>query len=207
MSLTVLATFWFVSFLFAITPGVDWAYAISAGIRGRMVMPAVAGMLHGHLAAAILVAVGVGALVAKMPFALTLLTVAGASYLLWLGVGLIRHPAARSTGQDDTPASARQWFVKGFGVSSLIPKVLLLFLALLPQFFDSTSTWPMSLQMLTLGAVHIGTSGMVYLLVGYGSQIVLNARPSAANLMSQASGVMMTAVAVLLLAEPIMQRV
>ncbi len=33
--------FWAVSFLFVITPGADWAYAISAGLRGHTVVPAV----------------------------------------------------------------------------------------------------------------------------------------------------------------------
>ena len=51
MTLSVLAAFWAVSFLFIITPGADWAYAISAGMRGRLVTPAVAGMLSGHLLA------------------------------------------------------------------------------------------------------------------------------------------------------------
>ena len=60
MTLSVLAAFWAVSFLFIITPGADWAYAISAGMRGRWVTPAVAGLLSGHLLATIIVAAGVG---------------------------------------------------------------------------------------------------------------------------------------------------
>lgn len=48
MAISVLTAFWAVSLLFVITPGADWAYAISAGMRGRWVMPAVAGMLSGH---------------------------------------------------------------------------------------------------------------------------------------------------------------
>ena len=42
MTVSVLAAFWAVSLLFVITPGLDWAYVISAGIRGRWVVPAVA---------------------------------------------------------------------------------------------------------------------------------------------------------------------
>ncbi|PNQ94439.1 lysine transporter LysE, partial [Pseudomonas gingeri NCPPB 3146 = LMG 5327] len=40
MTPSVLAAFWAVSFLFVVTPGADWAYAISAGLFGRVVMPA-----------------------------------------------------------------------------------------------------------------------------------------------------------------------
>ena len=45
------AAFWAVSFLFVITPGADWAYAIAAGLRHRVVLPAVGGLVVGHLAA------------------------------------------------------------------------------------------------------------------------------------------------------------
>ncbi|MCT8348617.1 LysE family translocator [Photorhabdus temperata] len=203
MSPSVLATFWAVSFLFVITPGMDWAYAISAGIRGRMVMPAVSGMLLGHLAATGLVAAGVGALVANMPLALTMLTIVGAGYLLWLGVGLIRNPAVPTTELTDTPDNAMRWILKGVGVSGLNPKVFLLFLALLPQFSDPKSSWPLPTQILTLGSIHIVSCGVVYLLVGYGSRVVLKTRPAAAKLVSRISGAAMIGIALVLLAETV----
>lgn len=77
MSMEALAAFWAVSMLFVITPGADWAYAITAGMRGRA-MPAVCGLLAGHLAATVIVAAGLGGLVAGVPVALTMLTVLGA---------------------------------------------------------------------------------------------------------------------------------
>ncbi|MEU7747462.1 hypothetical protein [Nonomuraea sp. NPDC049158] len=40
-----------VSSAFVVTPGADWAYAIAAGLRHRTVLPAVGGLLIGHLAA------------------------------------------------------------------------------------------------------------------------------------------------------------
>ncbi|HBP5039393.1 TPA: LysE family translocator [Pseudomonas aeruginosa] len=207
MSLSVLASFWLVSFLLVITPGVDWGYAISAGIRGRVVVPAVAGLLFGHLAATCLVAAGVGALLSDTPFALTLLTVAGAGYLLWLGIGLIRSPTAPATGISGASESAVQWLLKGIGISALNPKLYLFFLALLPQFSDPQSAWPLSTQMLVLGGIHIVSCGVVYLSVGYGSQVVLKARPAAAKRVSRISGVAMTCIALLLLAEPIVQTI
>ncbi|MFA5630883.1 MAG: LysE family transporter [Porticoccaceae bacterium] len=121
MSLSILTTFWLVSLLLVITPGVDWSYTISAGIHGKVVIPAVAGLLLGHLAATCLVAAGIGALLSDTPLALTLLTVAGAGYLLWLGIGLIRRPATPVTALSDTPDNARQWLLKGIGVSALNP--------------------------------------------------------------------------------------
>ncbi len=48
MAFNIFIAFWSVSILFIITPGADWAYAIWAGIKGKVVVPAVAGMLLGH---------------------------------------------------------------------------------------------------------------------------------------------------------------
>lgn len=58
MTLATLAAFWGVSLLFIVTPGADWAYAISAGLRNRSPIPAVAGMLTGHFGATLVVAAG-----------------------------------------------------------------------------------------------------------------------------------------------------
>jgi LysE type translocator len=117
------AAFWAVSFLLVITPGADWAYAIAAGLRHRVVLPAVGGLLVGHLVATAVVAAGVGALVARSPLVLTVLTVVGATYLLWLGIGMLAHPAAP---QADTEEPAGSWLrqaAKGAGISGLNPKV------------------------------------------------------------------------------------
>ncbi|MDU5497484.1 MAG: LysE family translocator, partial [Acinetobacter baumannii] len=56
MAFNIFIAFWSVSILFIITPGADWAYAISAGIKGKVVVPAVAGMLFGHFITILLVA-------------------------------------------------------------------------------------------------------------------------------------------------------
>jgi hypothetical protein len=47
MASGTMAAFWAVSFLFVITPGADWAYVIAAGLRHRVVLPAVGGLLVG----------------------------------------------------------------------------------------------------------------------------------------------------------------
>lgn len=133
MTLSVLAAFWAVSFLFIITPGADWAYAISAGMRGRWVTPAVAGLLSGHLLATVVVAAGVGGLMASNPMILKGLTVAGSLYLLWLGVGMLRNPAVPESGRVQVSDTWSRWAWKGLCVSGLNPKVFLLFLALLPH--------------------------------------------------------------------------
>ena len=88
--------------------------------------------------------------------------------------------------------------------SGLNPKVLLLFLALLPQFTDPLSTWPIPTQLLALGALHAVSCAVVYLLVGFSAQAVLQTRPSAARTVSRVSGVLMAIIALVLLAEQVM---
>ncbi|MEW9683167.1 LysE family translocator [Pseudomonas sp. TE50-2] len=200
MAMSVLTAFWAVSLLFVITPGADWAYAISAGMRGRWVVPAVAGMLSGHLLVTLVVAAGVGSLIAGHPLALTLLTLAGCVYLLWLGGNLLLSPAVPEAGAGGGQDSGPRWAFKGLCVSGLNPKVFLLFLALLPQFTDPQSSWPLPLQILLLGLVHLGSSLVIYLMVGYGAKAVLRTRPAAAQAVGRLSGGVMILIAVGLIA-------
>jgi threonine/homoserine/homoserine lactone efflux protein len=200
MGIAAIAAFWGVSILFIITPGADWAYAITAGLRQRTV-PAVGGMLTGHVAATLIVAAGVGALISGLPAALTVLTVAGALYLVWLGIGTLRRPAVVYAGEHVAATSSATWWWKGFGVSGLNPKVFLLFLAILPQFTDRASDWPLAAQIVLLGLVHVASCAVVYLSVGFGADTLLRSRPTAARIVSRVSGIAMIAIGAFLLIE------
>ena len=145
------AAFWAVSLMFVVTPGADWAYAIAAGLRHRTVLPAVGGLLAGHLAATVVVAAGVAALLARSPLVLTALTVAGAAYLVWLGIGTLARPSAPQAGAEPAAGSWVRQAAKGAGISGLNPKVFLLFLALLPQFTDPDAAWPLAAQIMAAG--------------------------------------------------------
>lgn len=201
MAVSLFAAFWAVSILFVITPGMDWAYAISAGMHGRVVIPAVSGLLLGHFIAILIVAAGIGALVAGNPIALTVLTVIGAAYLLWLGINMFIHPSVPNAGEIQETSSWRRWTIKGACVSGLNPKVFLLFLALLPQFTDPAGSWSIPVQIISLGLIHLFSCGVVYFLVGFSSQTILRTRPRAAQIVSQISGIAMIVIALLLFAE------
>lgn len=195
------AAFWSVSLLFIVTPGADWAYAITAGTRYRSPLPGVTGMLGGHLVATVVVAAGVGAMIAQYPAALTVLTMLGATYLVWLGVGTLRHPPTAHISETGQVESwGKQWW-KGLGVSGLNPKVFLLFLALLPQFTAPRSTWPVGMQILGLGMIHLVTCAVVYLIVAYGAQRLLRSRPVALRVVSIVSGSAMVLIGVFLIVE------
>ena len=196
MSGELLMAFWGVSFLLVLTPGMDWAYVISAGISGRGVVPAVSGLLCGHLLATLLVVAGAGTLVSRYPLALTGLTLGGAGYLLWLGISMLRQSFDSSTSLS-TPTSSLindsglHWLIRGTCVSGMNPKVFLLFLALLPQFTDPRGDWSLPEQMLTLGGLHLVSCGIVYLVVGYGAKQLLSCRPQASCWLMRGSGMAM----------------
>jgi threonine/homoserine/homoserine lactone efflux protein len=117
--------------MFVMTPGADWAYAITAGIRGRQV-PAVTGLVFGYVVLTIVVAAGIGPLVAGNTAAMALLTVMGALYLAWLGIGMLRHPPAPiAVGEEVGQISWRSAAMKGALVSGLNPKAFMFFLAFL----------------------------------------------------------------------------
>jgi threonine/homoserine/homoserine lactone efflux protein len=174
---------------------------IAAGLRYRTVLPAVGGLLAGHLAATIAVAAGVAALVARSPIVLTALTVAGTVYLVWLGVGLMIRPPQPQAAAEQAVISWPRQLAKGAGVSGLNPKVFLLFLALLPQFTEPGAAWPLWSQIVLLGMVHILSCAVVYLAVGTGARTVLRARPRGARIVSRVSGAAMTAIGVVLVVE------
>lgn len=201
MSLSLFAAFWAVSILCVITPGADWAYAISAGIRGNRVVSAVSGMLLAYLIAILIVAAGIGTFITTRPELMHLLIFAGALYLVWLGVGLIRAPSSPISSSKHENTGNIRWALKGFCVSGLNPKVFLFFLALLPQFTDPRASWSLPAQMIAMGFVHLINCSAVYLLVGYGARIVLNSRPSMAKTVSMVSGMLMISIALFLITE------
>lgn len=190
MSIQLLLSFWAVSFVLVGTPGADWAYTISAGLRGRALVPAVLGLMLGHLAVTLVVAAGVGALVASTPMAMTFLTLLGATVLLWLGTSLLINPPIPTSGTEPAQSWGR-WIVRGFCISGLNPKVLLLFLALLPQFTDPNGAWPIAAQIVALGTLDVLNCALIYFPVGYGAGLVLRTRPHTAMMVGRASGIVM----------------
>lgn len=192
--------FWGVSILFVVTPGADWAYAITAGLN-RRVPSAVAGMLTGHLIATLIVAAGVGTVVMSIPGALIVLTVAGSLYLIWLGIGTLRHPSVVHASTDEATGPAWRWWLKGFGVSGLNPKVFLLFLAVLPPFTDPDASWPLAVQISVLGLIHVASCAIVYFAVGFSALAVLRSRPVAARIVSRVSGIVMIGIGLFLFVE------
>lgn len=199
--------FWGVALLLIVVPGPDWAFVLAVGLRERRVAPAVGGLMLGYLLLTAVVAGGVGALVAGAPIVLTVLTVAGAGYLIYLGVRILagsgvvhRDSSAPAVAEPTVAEASWRTLIRGVGVSSLNPKGLLVFLAMLPQFIRSGGWWT-PLQLGVLGLVFVITCGLFYTALGAGVAAVLRARPAITRRVSQVSGATMIVIAVVLLIE------
>ncbi|MFF2412292.1 LysE family translocator [Streptomyces sp. NPDC058092] len=201
MDTTTLAAFLAVDLLLVFTPGADWAFAISAGLRDRSVVPAVAGLVAGHVAYALLAVAGLAVIVAGSTPVLTVLTAAGAGYLMWLGWSVLRQPAVVAASDETVGSSRWQVLLRGAGVSGLNPKALLLFFSLFPQFIDTAAGWPVAAQTGLLSVVHVVACAVVYPAVGLLARTVLKTRPGAARTVTRISGAMMIAIGGFLLLE------
>jgi threonine/homoserine/homoserine lactone efflux protein len=195
MDPTLLSAFAALSLLLVPTPGADWAFAITAGLRRRNVGASVGGLASGYVGHVGLVTAGAGALVAHSGAALNALTFVGATYLAWLGIGTARHPTrvVAGDGIDETNLRAG---LRGAAISGLNPKGLLLFFAVLPQFVSPHTSWPPSVQLAVLGSIHVVNCAAVYLGVAMASRRILSARPRASEIVARTSGLVMIAVAV-----------
>lgn len=154
MPLGSFASFAALDVLLVITPGADWAFAIAVGLKGDRVPAAIAGLAAGYLAQAVLVAAGLGALLARNADALRISTIAGAAYLLSVGIAVVKRPAPIAAARQPVLSPIRSG-LRGAAVSGLNPKGLLLFFAILPQFAVANAAWPVSAQLAVLGVFHV----------------------------------------------------
>lgn len=141
LSLPQLLAFVGAALLVTAAPGPDNLMVLSLGLaRGRQAGIAFgSGCALGCLNHTLLAALGVGALIAASPVAFTALRVAGGLYLVWIGIGALRaswQPAAGAALRAVPPDPPRRLFLKGLAVNAINPKVVLFFLAFLPQFVD-----------------------------------------------------------------------
>ncbi|WP_417206690.1 LysE family translocator [Antarctobacter sp.] len=108
------------------------SYALS---KGRSVAVAsAAGVASGDFIAMSLSLAGLGALVAASATLFTILKWAGAAYLVWLGVKLIRSAPSKGLSLPATEVTARGVFAHNMAVTALNPKSIAFFIAFVPQF-------------------------------------------------------------------------
>lgn len=199
MDLTAVLSFWAVTVVLIAVPGPDWAFVVSAGLR-RHAAAAAAGIALGYLAVTLVVATGLGLVIGSTPAVLSGLTLAGGGYLVWLGLGVLRHPA-EPIAEPTQRRTGRRTVLHGMAVAGLNPKGLLIFVALLPQFSEVDAALPVPIQLAVLGLTFSATCAAFYLGVGAAAQRILYARPSLSRAVSRVSGGAMTVLGAALLIE------
>lgn len=128
--------------------------SLSLGRIGGLL--SVVGNAIGGLVVVAAVAFGVGYVIAQSVVLFTVVKIAGAAYLIYLGVQAIRHRRAGVDARAAAPEHAKPWrlLVQGVIVGVTNPKTIVFFIAVLPQFVDYHSG-AIPLQLLVLGTLFV----------------------------------------------------
>ena len=143
------------SILFIQVPGPSLLFTIGRALTvgRREALLSVVGNAIGVTTQAVLVAVGLGAVVAASVTAYTVVKVAGAAYVIWLGVQAVRNRhEAREALEKQVSAKRGHALRIGMVVGLTNPKTILFFVAFLPQ-FTNAAAGHVTVQMAVLGAV------------------------------------------------------
>ncbi|MER6286628.1 LysE family translocator [Streptomyces sviceus] len=164
VDLTVLPGYVAVILLFLGPPGPDMAYMLAVGLEGgrRSAVKAILGIGTGMSVYATAVVAGMGEIARSHPAVLNAVRIFGAVYLLWLAYVTMRHARRAISGHSDVPAG--HWYLRGILVSITNPKIILFFLAVLPQFIGSAEN--PGLQMAILGAINVLMEVILYGSIG-----------------------------------------
>jgi threonine/homoserine/homoserine lactone efflux protein len=150
------------AFLLAVAPGPDMLFIVANAAAGgrRAGLVAAVGTSTGLAVHTIAAAFGLGALIRTAPEALNVVRLAGAIFLVYLAVSAWRTSrAGEATTAGPAPLprrSLRKVYVMATLTNVANPKVVLFFLAFLPQFLSTgPAAWPVWLQLLAFGGLFI----------------------------------------------------
>lgn len=152
-----------------LVPGPGMLFILANGVAGgrRAGIAAACGAAFGMIFHTLAAALGLAALFAHAPAAYDVLRVGGAVYLLWLALGHLRAAArGAQAGAVAGSRSPRRLFARACLNNLSNPKVILFYLAFLPQFV-SPRAGSVTVQLLLLG--------FAFLLLGLVIDLVLGA--------------------------------
>ncbi|MCR6631353.1 MAG: LysE family translocator [Magnetospirillum sp.] len=178
--------------LITLAPGPDNLMVLSLGVaRGRRQGMAFGlGCAVGCLSHTALAALGVSAIIAASPWAFLALKLAGGLYLAWLGIQMLRHPDLGAAGPAGSGENAWRLFRRGLVANAVNPKVILFFLAFLPQFVQA-GRGAVAGQTLALGLTFTVQAAVLFCLLGAcAGQLgrVLSRRPAMGRWLNRLAG-------------------
>ena len=189
MSLNLYLAFVAACIALALIPGPVVTLVIANGLRygTRAALTNILGVQAGLTIVIGIVAVGLTTLMATMGYWFDWVRFAGAAYLVWLGIKLVRFPV-EGVNADEPPAPPRGgFFLQGFLVLLSNPKVLVFFGAFIPQFMDMEKDHlpQVALLGITFMVIAASTDAVYALLAGRARQFFSKQRT---RLVSRISG-------------------
>jgi threonine/homoserine/homoserine lactone efflux protein len=156
-----LAGYALASFVLIVIPGPSVLFAVGRALAygRRTALATVCGNAAGNYVVAACVAVGIGTLVSRSAAVFVVVKLAGALYLVWLGIQAFRRRGtlAGAFSAPAAPRSDQRAAREGFVVGLTNPKALILFGAVLPQFVDRAAGHvPVQMLLLSLVSIAIG---------------------------------------------------
>ena len=151
-----------IAFGMVITPGPNMMYLVSRSIsQGRAAgMTSLTGVITGFMLYLLATTAGLSVLFTTVPALFIIVKIAGALYLLYLAVGIVRGGRAVFRTGVVASHSSRRLYLMGLTTCLLNPKIALMYAALLPQFVDP-DRGSVALQIVQLGAVQIVVAAIV----------------------------------------------
>ena len=151
----------FASFVLIVVPGPGVLFVVGRALAHgrRTAVATAAGHAAGNYVVAACVAIGLGSLLERSAQVFVAVKLAGAVYLIWLGVQAIRHRGSLADAMSSTTGSPQAWRAlrDGFIVGVTNPKAFILFGAILPQFVNREAGHiPAQMLLLALVSVSIG---------------------------------------------------
>ncbi len=164
MTLETWLAFFVACWLISLSPGAGAISCMAAGLRHgfRLAFWNIVGLIGGIMFMLLIVALGLGALIAASTVAFAVVKWVGVAYLVYLGVQQWRAPAFAvdpAVVERALGATPRELVVKGFLVNATNPKGILFMLAVLPQFIDPQR--PLAIQYVLCGATLVFTDVVV----------------------------------------------
>ena len=194
------ALFLATSIAITFAPGPDNLQVLARGIsQGRAAgLVAALGFATGVTFHITLAALGVAAVLRSSPLAFQILKLAGAVYLVWIGVKALRSQGLAAAG--DRPRQPLAAIFRQSVLGNMMnPKVTLFFVVFLPQFVDAHGAQSVTLQMLELGLVFMAQTVVVFSLFGLCAGTIggwLKRRPRAGLWLDRLAGLTFIAIGI-----------